>query len=511
MTIKRTYYIEALTVFCTLCLAGCDFGGNSTAAAPAAAPPPAQTATYLVGGSVSGLLGTVVLQNNLGDDLLVTSTDGSATPFAFATKVVQSGAYGVTIKTQPAGGLCVVGNGHGFAASDIANVSVSCAHAFTVGGVASGLHGTLVLQNNGGDDLPVVGTAADQPAVPAAFTFSSAIADRAGYAVTIKSQPDGQVCKIDSGGADQIGGQNVTNVMISCATGLHIESVPFTVQPGQDITFCYYFTFPNQQSASIKSIRSNLPAVVQSMTVWAFSNGGKASGSFIPETCGVGSVNTAEPLYVTRRASDGANHELTFPADDGDGHPVGFHLRVQKGAAMQIHFVNPGTKQQTAHVDLDVLLYPDGTMTTPVGIWESYQLSIHITPGGPQTPVTARFGGTCPTTQSPDDVPPKFFNMSVTTHQRGVHTAITDGGNIVHEDGGWDTPARKVIDTPPFLSFASQQIGYTCDYLNPDPTSIFTGDEEISGQETCSVVAYYFPLTSDVLDGHLCGDSLLLF
>jgi hypothetical protein len=423
-----------------------------------------------------------------------------------------NGAYAVTVKTQPTGEVCSVVNGSGAAASDITNVSVSCTHTFTIGGTVGGLHGTLVLQNNGGDDLSVVGAVpSDQPAVPNAFTFSTAVANGTGYAVTIKTQPDGQVCTVDSGGTAAIGGQNVTNVMISCATQLHIESVPFTVQPGQDVTFCYFFTFPNDQTAAIHSIRSNLPAVVQSMTVWNYSGSTGVPGTFIPETCGPLSIPNAMPLYVTHRAPDGASHELTFPADDGNGMPLGFHLRLQKSAAMQIHFVNPGTARQTAHVDLDVLLYPEGTTTTPVGIYQTYRLGISITPGSPQAPQTAHFGGTCPTTMSAADPTPKFFNLTVGTHSRGVHTAITDGANTVHEDGGWDNPARKVIPSPPYLTFASNQIGYACDYSNPEATSIFTGDEEVHGQEICAVAAYYFPLTDPHSDGHLCVDSLILF
>ena len=40
-------------------------------------------------------------------------------------------------------------------------------------GLCSGLSGTVVLQDNGGDDLSVSGNGA--------FTFGSAVADRAGY------------------------------------------------------------------------------------------------------------------------------------------------------------------------------------------------------------------------------------------------------------------------------------------------------------------------------------------
>ena len=58
--------------------------------------------TYSVGGSVSGLSGTVVLQDNGGDDLSV-SANG---PFTFATKLASGAAYAVTVKTNPSGQTC---------------------------------------------------------------------------------------------------------------------------------------------------------------------------------------------------------------------------------------------------------------------------------------------------------------------------------------------------------------------------------------------------------------------
>ena len=79
--------------------------------------------TYSVGGSVSGLSGTVVLQDNSGDDLTLTA-NGS---FAFATKLADGAAYNVTVKTNPSGQTCSVANGTGtIAAADVTNVAVTC-------------------------------------------------------------------------------------------------------------------------------------------------------------------------------------------------------------------------------------------------------------------------------------------------------------------------------------------------------------------------------------------------
>jgi hypothetical protein len=68
--------------------------------------------------------------------------------FAFAQPV--TGAYSVTVRTQPAGQVCTVTNGQGTAGPGIsvADVAVRCAgSAFKLAGVLSGNSGTVVLRN----------------------------------------------------------------------------------------------------------------------------------------------------------------------------------------------------------------------------------------------------------------------------------------------------------------------------------------------------------------------------
>ena len=83
-------------------------------------------ATYSVGGTVSGLSGTVVLQDNGGDNL----SDSAIGGFTFATGLTAGSAYDVTVQTNPAGQTCTVANGSGTVASaDITNVAVTCTSA----------------------------------------------------------------------------------------------------------------------------------------------------------------------------------------------------------------------------------------------------------------------------------------------------------------------------------------------------------------------------------------------
>ena len=81
---------------------------------------------------MSGLSGTVVLRNNGGNDVSV-SANGS---FAFATKLVDGAAYGVTVKTNPTGQICAVSNGSGtVSGGNVTSVAVTCSTpSYSVGG-----------------------------------------------------------------------------------------------------------------------------------------------------------------------------------------------------------------------------------------------------------------------------------------------------------------------------------------------------------------------------------------
>jgi uncharacterized membrane protein YdfJ with MMPL/SSD domain len=81
---------------------------------------------YTVGGTISGLSGTVVLQNNAGDNLTV-SANGR---FTFATPVASGSDYNVTVVSQPVGQSCAVMNGSGtssaYSMTNVTTVTVTC-------------------------------------------------------------------------------------------------------------------------------------------------------------------------------------------------------------------------------------------------------------------------------------------------------------------------------------------------------------------------------------------------
>jgi len=88
---------------------------------------------------------------------------------------------------------------------DDGNVTVG---AFTVGGQVSGLSSgkSVVLQNNGGDDLTV--------ATNGSFTFATLLDPHIAYTVTIRTQPTGQICTLRN--ASGTATANVSNIALTC-------------------------------------------------------------------------------------------------------------------------------------------------------------------------------------------------------------------------------------------------------------------------------------------------------
>jgi hypothetical protein len=172
------------------------------------------TNKYVVGGTVAGLTSSgLVLRDNGGDDLPVPA---AATSFAFPSTVASGAAFAVTVLTQPSGPdqVCTVAGGSGkVGAGSVNSVTINCtAGSFTVAGSITGLAGTVVLQDNGGDKVSVTSNA---------FSFPTPVASGQPYAIAVLNQPASpisQTCTVTAGTGTVTG--PVTTAAVSCATNV---------------------------------------------------------------------------------------------------------------------------------------------------------------------------------------------------------------------------------------------------------------------------------------------------
>lgn len=127
--------------------------------------------TYTIGGTVLDLIGTVVLQNNGGDNKMIT-VNGT---YAFPTSMVTGSAYSVTILTQPVNQICTVSNGNGtVGGANVTNVNISCGYLVTV---IAGAHGNV----NPAQRIVPPGTITTFTIMPDSGYFATVVGTCGGY------------------------------------------------------------------------------------------------------------------------------------------------------------------------------------------------------------------------------------------------------------------------------------------------------------------------------------------
>jgi hypothetical protein len=171
---------------------------------------------FTVRGNVAGLDGTLELQGEMDDETeTVTVTESGSYEIIFPA--VHGAAYAVTVKVQPANQTCVVENGTGVVNYKSVVVNVNCSDSdeeeeepetFAIGGGVIGVTGgTLVFQNNGGDDISI--------SIDGNFTFDTEMESGETYEITVLTPPAGKLCKVVNGEGTVTA--DVTDISIICA------------------------------------------------------------------------------------------------------------------------------------------------------------------------------------------------------------------------------------------------------------------------------------------------------
>ena len=169
--------------------------------------------TYTIAGTVAGL-GTgkqVTVFNNAGNATSVTASGG----FSFSTPVAYGASYAVTVGTQPTGQTCTVNSGAGAnVTANVATVAIVCSDTtYTIGGTISGLGAgkQVTFFNNGANPLTALANGS--------FVFPTRVAFSGNYAVTVSTQPVGQICTVYNGTGSNIAG-NITGVSVVCTDSI---------------------------------------------------------------------------------------------------------------------------------------------------------------------------------------------------------------------------------------------------------------------------------------------------
>jgi len=165
---------------------------------------------YTVGGTVTGIEGTLIVRNNNNDTATITANG----TFAFPTPLSANANYDVTVYAPPVypprSQTCTISGASGnMPSANVTSVAITCTtNSFSIGGNVVGLEGQLVLQNNGADTLTLT--------AGGGFTFPAKVLSGGTYAVTILSQPPGQSCSMTGSPSGVVTNGNITTIVITC-------------------------------------------------------------------------------------------------------------------------------------------------------------------------------------------------------------------------------------------------------------------------------------------------------
>jgi len=234
-----------------------------------------------------------------------------------------------------------------------------------VGGNVSGLSGSgLVLQNNGGDDLPI--------SENGSFTFATTLVDGTDYAVTVKTQPSspGQVCNV-ANGIGTVDGADVTSVLVTCITNTYtvggnvngLTGIGLVLQnnAGDDLgvskngSFTFAIALDDSSQFSVTVLTQ--PSAPDQVCTVANGNG-TLNGSDISDvtvTCATntytigGNVNGLSGSGLVLQINNGddlainANGDFSFDTALADGSPYSVVVLTQPLSPVQVCSVSNGS------------------------------------------------------------------------------------------------------------------------------------------------------------------------
>jgi hypothetical protein len=399
--------------------------------------------TYRIGGTVTDLSGTIVLQNNGGDDLSV-SANGA---FTFVEPVRRGNTYAVTIRTQPQDQVCTVANATGVAAADVTNVLVNCIDSsiptYTIGGTVSGLVGEVILRN-GPEFLTV---RANGP-----FTFATRVRDGTAYSVTIATQPEGQACTVANGTGTVVSG-NVTNIVVTCIT-----TAPTTYTIGGTVSGLSGGEVRLRNGNESLRVSANGPFAfgtrVTSGTAYSVTVESSPSGQTCSVANGSGTVGTADVTNVA----------VTCNATTPDTYTIGGTVSGLSGGDVRLRNGNENLRISTNGVF---------TFDTRVTSGTAYSVTVEQSPNG-QTCSVANGSGTVGTANV-TNIAVSCSTTIITTYAIGGTVSGLDGTVVlglggeqleVGASGPFTFATRLASGTSYSVAVTTQPTGQTCTVTN---------------------------------------------
>lgn len=229
---------------------------------------------------------------------------------------------------------------------------------YTIGGTVSGLVGaSVVLQNNGGDDLT-------QP-TNGLFGFSTQLASGSAYTVTVHTSSPNQVCSV-ANGSGVVGTSNVTNILVSCVAAFRVNvnvsgllgsglvlqnngtdplviatdgSAQFSLPMGDSAAYAVTVrTQPGGQACSVRNGSGIIVGADVMATVVCATDQYSISVTLLGLGSGVGEIELINSISTSRVSvlQPRINGGYSFPATVPDGFAYTVQVSVQPSTSTQV-------------------------------------------------------------------------------------------------------------------------------------------------------------------------------
>jgi hypothetical protein len=294
-------------------------------------------------------------------------------------------------------------------------------------------------------------------------------------------------CGSDGGASPDAGGD--VDAPTVTPTGFKITSPDVTINPGDEVTYCYYFKTPNTEDVVVRKWASTMTPGSHHMIMYTTATATQPAGTITQNGCGGFSVsNVPSWTYATQTPTA----ELALPDDDGAGLPLGQLIPAGTNGYFEMHYLNTQDVPIQAHVEVTAEALEAGAPYTKTAAFVTYNNDISIDPGAT---------GDLESMSCATPAGAKFWTMSTHAHKQAVKTEVKDGAEVVFSADDWEHPGSKNWMEAPFYSFASGSITYECTYDNigDNKNRTVTSGPSAEINEMCMATGYYFPATKPLL------------
>jgi hypothetical protein len=342
------------------CTLGSNASGTITANTTVAVTCATSGVDYTISVAVTGLTGTLVVQDSNSDSLTFTTNDTQT----FAKSYASGSSYTVTVKTQPSGQTCTLSsNASGTITSNITVTATCTANTYKISVAVTGLSGTLKVEDDKGATLTFTTNKTQ--------TFSTSYNSGSSYTISITSQPTGQTCTLSSNATGTIT-SNITVTATCTTSGVNYKiSVAVTGLTGtlvmqDDKGDNLTFTTNNTQtfatsyaSGSSYTVSVKTQPTGQTCTLSSNATGTITSNITVTATCTTSGVNYKISVAVTGLSGtvvmqDDQGATLTFTSNKTQT----FSNTYASGATYTVYVTSQPSEQSC------IPTYSNGTITS---------------------------------------------------------------------------------------------------------------------------------------------------